>query len=331
MPTKDYEQPYDGYIDNDFYEINCNWLHKTYGTHELNWYIQERNHQWYDTYFAKKAVQDHQAKNNCRLGTVCLEYMEEQGWIDNSYTIFDPMCGIASLLIVAALKGYDGYGVELEELYYNDMVGYDFIDETMPLFGTTTTRIQGNLEAFKYATEEIKGIGNIRVRLGDSRQLTAMQTSAGWPMNHEAPEHLAVISSPPYMALTEQTEKQAATISDYSGHKEHHYGDNNPATLVGGKYRREMEKIYSQLYKVLQVGAHICLLTRNCLSDGKLVVLDKITIVSMERAGFTYIETKRASLPDISFLKRNNWNKHFKDKKLPLIDWEECMFYVKER
>ena len=326
MSTKDYEQPYEGYIKNDFYEINCNWLQKTYGDHKLDWYIAERNHQWYSNYFSKKATQDHQAKNNCRLGTICLEYMEEQGWIDNYRPILDPMCGIASLLIVAALKGYDGYGVELEELYYQDMVGYDEMIESddgmMALLAGTRVHVQGNLESFRKATEGMKGVGDIMVGNHDSRNLEVLQWIPKFDAN--------VISSPPYMALTEQTKEQAATVSEYSGHKEHHYGDNNPATLVGSKYRREMEKIYTQLYKVLQVGAHVCLLTRNCLSDGKLVVLDKMTITSMERAGFTYIETKRATLPDISFLKRNNWIKHFKDKKLPLIDWEECTFYVKE-
>jgi hypothetical protein len=328
MPTKDYETPYSGYIENDFYETNRNWLFKTYGTHELDWYIQQRNHEWYDTYFAKKAVQDHQAKNNCRLGTVCLEYMEEQGWIDSSCTILDPMCGIASLLIVAAIKGYDGCGVELEELYYNDMIGYDIPiseDDDMGLLIGHTAHVQGNLEAFRKATEGINGIGDIRVYNYDSRKLGTA------PIAIQTHTKYNVISSPPYMALTEQTKEQAATVSEYSGHKEHHYGKNNPATLVGTRYRREMEKIYTQLYSVLQVGAHVCLLTRNCISEGKLVVLDKMTISSMERAGFTYIETKRASLPDISFLKRNNWIKHFKDKKLPLIDWEECTFYVKEK
>lgn len=325
MPTKDYETPYSGYIDNDFYNINAGWLGKTYNISKLDWYIQERNHQWYDTYFAKKAIQDHQAKNNCRLGTICLEYMEEQGWLKPDDIIFDPMCGIASLLIISALRGYDCLGCELEELYYKDMIGYDIPiseDDDMGLLIGHVAHVQGNLEAFRKATERIKGVGDIQAIHHDSRSLG--------PPEVPIPANANVISSPPYMALTEQTKEQAATVSEYSGHKEHIYSENNPATLVGNKYRREMEKIYTQLYKVLQVGAYVCLLTRNCLSNGRLVVLDKMTISSMERAGFTYIETKRASLPDISFLKRNNWLKHFKNKKLPLIDWEECTFYRKD-
>jgi len=327
MATKDYEAPYSGYVNNYFYDINTRWLGKTYNISKLDWYISERNHQWHNTYFAKKATQDHQAKNNCRLGTICLEYMEEQGWISKQQSILDPMCGIASLLIVAALKGYDCIGIELEELYCNDMVGYDVpitSDDDMDLLIGHIAHVQGNLEAFREATKSMKGIGDIRVYNYDSRQLVNA------PFDIQT-KNLNVISSPPYMALTEQNEDQASTIDGYTGHKEHFYSDNNPATLVGIKYRREMEKVYSQLYKVLQVGAYVCLLTRNCLSDGKLVVLDKMTISSMERSGFTYIETKRATLPDISFLKRHSWLKYFKDQKLPLIDWEECTFYRKDR
>ena len=49
----------------------------------------------------------------------------------------------------------------------------------------------------------------------------------------------------------------------------------------------------------------------------------------MQQAGFEYLETKRAALPDISFLKNINWKKYFKDEWLPLVDWEEITFYTK--
>lgn len=325
--TKDYTEPYPGYMDNDFIEINRKWREKTYGTPDLDWYIDENNRQWHQTYFARKAVMDHQAKNNCRLAMVCLEYMESKGWLKEGDTILDPMCGIASLLIVASLRGYNCIGVELEEIYYNDMIGYDkkVESDSDDLFANQIDRIQGNLEQFGRATNGVKGVGKIRVFNYDSRKLDIA------PFPIETTQNMFnVISSPPYMAATEQTAKQASTVSAYSGHKEHVYTSGNPALLDGSQYRREMNKIYTALYNVLMGGSHVCLLTRNCLQQGKLTVLDKITISEMERAGFTYLETKRASLPDISFLKRNNWNKHFKKNNLPLIDWEEVTFYIKE-
>ena len=123
--------------------------------------------------------------------------------------------------------------------------------------------------------------------------------------------------------------QQAKHLEDYTGHKSHEYSNNNIARLGDSKYNREMQKVYNSLYGILAKQSYVCLITRNFIQEKRVVFLDKLTIKLMERAGFEYLTTKRASLPEISFLKRVNWEKHFKKKGLPLIDWEEATFYVK--
>lgn len=425
-----YSVPYRGYQDNDFYEINRKWRRRIYAREELDWYIKERNQGWHETYFSRQAVKDHQAKGNCRFAMLCLEYMESQGWLQDNDLILDPMCGIGSFLIVAALKGYSCIGVELELRYYNNMIGYNEIIREESLFCGIPVHVEGSLEAFRKATDWKADVGSISVVNHDARnlqgvilkfpenstykdrlntvlcsppygnrfsdetqQLSSRKNHKGYvefndvdwserkqyskdsdnigndkikvicsppygtdaksvTSGHEdyngidwdgrdnasnrsddniGKNKIKVICSPPYTSGTEASHAQATTVKEYTGQKAHVYSDNSIAVLdSGAAYNREMRKVYKSLYSVLGSGSHVCLITRNFIQQKKVVFLDELTVRLMQSAEFTYLETKRASLPNISFFKRNNWQKFFAKKGLPLIDWEEATFYVKE-
>ena len=147
---------------------------KTYMPQDFyNWIVTERNKSWHQTYFAPKAVKDHQAKNNCKFGMHIIDYMEKHGWLQPGDSILDPMCGIGTYLILAALRGYNSVGVELEDTFFNDMVGYEerSIDLEDGLFSNLPKHIEGSLERFNRLTASVKKVGFAFAIQGDARNL----------------------------------------------------------------------------------------------------------------------------------------------------------------
>lgn len=356
---------------------------ETMGEDLYDWIIEDRNREWHDVYFTRPAIRHHQAKGSCPLVWRVLEYMEEQHWLREGDVIFDPMCGIGSFLIVAAVKGYDGIGVELEDTFCQDMVGYDTIplgEDT--LFASVPGHVEGQIEKFKRVTKGWDRIGNWRVIQGDARKLQELWGTlcakvvcsppygnrlrdAGqqfgsdkgrddrktWKELEEELEgsynkqysldpnnignaKIKVVSSPPYSRTTEHSKSQIDYLPEVKrpGHKGFEYANKkNVALLKDSAYSKEMLKVYRSLYSVLAPGAYVALITRNFIQKRKVVMLDELTIRLMERAGFGYLETKRAQLPDVSFFKNSNYLKYHKKWGLPLIDWEEISFFKKVR
>ena len=97
-----------------------------------------------------------------------------------------------------------------------------------------------------------------------------------------------------------------------------------------GPYDTEMGKVYKAMYNTVGIGSPVVLLTRNFIQEGKMVLLDELTQLLMHKAGFTYQFTKRAELPEISMFKYMNWHNYHREKRLPLVTWEEATFYLKE-
>lgn len=395
-----YDDPYDDYLKKPFYEINRSYHQRK--NQSIDWYIPERNQIWHQTYFAKQAVKDHQAKGNCRFAMLCMEYMEDQGWLQPNDIILDPMCGIGSFNMMAALRGYDSIGVELEKVYYDDMMGFERPEEDIligaptegthfNLFAGIDTHIEGSIEKFRKATAGIKGVGMIQIVQHDARDLLfklselkllcditndsihilnsppygnrltdEMQKTGSNVGRKHRPDYkdtkfadrkqysldpanignsklvlsdnskINVLNSPPYTSGTEQNKDQAKYL-DQTGHKEHIYDNpDNIARLEASAYAVEMLKVYKSIYSVLSSGSYVCLITRNFIQKGEIIYLDKLTKSLMRTTGFKYLTTKRAALPEVSCLKITNWNKFFKSRGLPLIDWEEATFYMKE-
>jgi len=338
----------------------------------IDWPNCQRNYEWHDKFFAPKALRDHQAKGNCDSAALTLDYMVERGWLSEGDLILDPMCGIGSFLIVAALKGYDCIGVELEENFIKDMEGYDsIVDDYDDMFFMSKTHVEGNLEHFRRVTDGLPNVGSIRVFQGDARQLSMMDFSASAVLcsppygnrlkaarqqiagrinrdtridfsemyGSEAsysddPKNIGnakikVLCSPPYNHGEHSEAKIDSIPDEITGMRVHEYlNPSNIANIDGSsKYNHEMLKVYNSLYTFLAPGAVVALVTRNFIQDKKVVRLDSLTIRLMERAGFMYLETKRANNPEVSFFRQINHNKIFKKYGLPLIDWEEITFY----
>lgn len=366
--------------------FNENWLNEQ--NIKIDWIIKERNKYWHDTYFTKRAARAHQAKGNCRFVMNCVEELERQGWINPGDLLLDPMCGIASFLIVGALKGYNGVGIELEEKFYDLMVGFEEhidIDNDNDLFSSYINKqhIEGNVEKFHRLTNTVPSVGDILILNGDARydtdkaiealaldgknkiyavssppygnrlsdvtQAAAANDGRTWEELEEESDgrrqysndpanigthRIAIISSPPYSRSTEHDAKQIEALPEekVGGHKGFQYQNRkNIALLKIGPYEIEMLKVYKALYRTVGIGSPVVLLTRNFIQEGKMVLLDVLTEMLMMEAGFSYKFTKRAELPEISMFKYMNWNNHHREKKLPLVTWEEATFYLKER
>lgn len=409
--------------------FNANWMNEQ--NIQIDWHITERNKHWHDTYFTRRSVKDHQAKGNCRFVYCCIEELEHQEWIDPGDLVFDPMCGIGSFLVVAALKGYNGVGIELEERFCKDMLGWDdnvTVDDELDFFVgiSTVQHTEGNIEKFHKLTAEIPSVGRIAIINGDARRAHELlpsnnlrldskgkvyvlcsppygnrlrdvmqeasaddkldwskidtdhdrqysnnndnigthkivtissppysssteiggqhkdtdpnsflnrRKSVHYSEDNIARNRLAIVSSPPYSRSTEHNASQIDALPDekVGGHKGFCYTNRkNIALLKIGQYDIAMLNVYKSLYKAVGIGSPVVLLTRNFIQEGKIVLLDELTIGLMEKAGFTYKFTKRAELPEISMFKYMNWNNCHREKELPLITWEEATFYLKE-
>lgn len=419
-------------MDETYQEFNKRWLRNN--RIEIDWEIAERNSSWHRTYFTRRAISDHQAKGNCRLATMAIEEMEQQGWLIKRDVILDPMCGIGSFLIVAALRNYNAVGIELEDRFYKDMVGFheqlDVPSDDLLAGVSSSQHIEGTIEYFHKITEGTNK-GKIRVIHGDARNTDEIMErvklnsfgrlgvvcsppygnrlsdetqkysgndertfaeleadsdgrrqysndpdnigtnriavissppysrateiggkskdpdpnsyfqrmqkktagySTGKATNQRFATKVGVLCSPPYSRSTEHSEDQIAALpgEKVHGHKAFMYADvANIATLKLGSYDVEMKKVYKAVYRALQSGAPVALITRNFIQKGRIVLLDELTKRLMGYAGFNYQFTRRANLPDISMFKHINWRKKHRHKNLPLITWEEVTFYLK--
>jgi len=307
-----------------------------------------------------------------------LDYMALRGWLEPDDIILDPMCGIGSFLIVAAMKGHNCIGVELEENFIDLMEGYDTVVND-DMIGKRVDHVLGNLEKFRRVTKVLPHVGSIKVFQGDARKLhftdftifppdavicsppygnrlrdaaaqfgskdditwSKMEAEVKGSYNKQYslnPKNIGnakikVVCSPPYHH-GEHSEKKIASIKKHEereqghGMKAHSYvSESNIANIAtDSKYSYEMLKVYKSLYQFLADGAVVALVTRNFIQKKKVVMLDKLTIRLMERAGFMYLETKRARNPEVSFFRQIN-HKTLKKYGLPLIDWEEITFY----
>lgn len=301
-------------------------------TDEYDWVVTERNTTtWYPTFFTKEEVSLHQAKGNMAACKNYIEYMESKGWLKPGDVILDPMCGIGSYLRMAALKGYSCFGIELEDRFIEAMEGYDIY---FNLGDTETNHVEGGLEKFRRVTRGLPNVGGIMVVQGDARYL-------------EHPTDIAnvVICSPPYGNKFRDINQQLGSASDISWkdlekvdrdtrYVQYSSDPNNIGNCKltfneNNAYSKEMLKVYKSMYNVLSNGSYVCLITKDFISQKKVVKLSLETIRLMAKAGFKFLERKTTKLPEASFLMRTNWQRHYKDIGLPLIDWEDTTFYVK--
>ena len=174
------------------------WVKVTDPDTEFDWVITEKNStSWHRIFFTPSETKLHQAKGSCSMIMKVIEYMEEQGWLKKGDVILDPMCGIASFLRMAALKGYDCMGIELEQSFIDVMEGIDH--KTVHSF---KFRTEGGLEKFRSVTKGLKNIGQIIISQGDARELEKvippMYFDCMPPEFEYGKSKVATICSPPY-------------------------------------------------------------------------------------------------------------------------------------
>lgn len=291
----------------------------------IDWTITDSNHKWYELFFTPKSLSDHQAKNSCDLFMRIIDYFEEHEWISKGQTMLDPMCGIGSFLMMGALRGYNTIGVEIEEIFYQDMMGYDRTEEHPDdLFFGETSHEQGNIDKFYAVTKDVKNIGNIEVYNGDSRGINSF-------IGKDFADFC--VFSPPYTRTAEHSEKQIEALPDKVKGKPFQYKSKYNLALMNyksGDFSYYFGKIATQLYFALHVGSHVAIITRDFIEEGSVISMENMMIDLMIHKGFEHIETKIADLPHVSFFKWNNWLKMHRPKLLPLITWEHVTIFKRK-
>ena len=292
----------------------------------VEWDVVEDNYQWHETFFSPQALRDHQAKGICPLYWKIFEYAERIGILDRNDTIFDPMCGIGTTLILANLKGYASIGNELEYKYYRDMMGYEIEHEFDPsyLFGNSIihAHVDGNIEAFLKKTERY--FHPIYVINKDDSKLTVDDVGV-------YSGKLVVITSPPYNRTAEHDQKQVDSMSKngYSGGRPAGYEDpNNIAMMKDKDYQRAMRKVWGNMAN-LNV-AYIITVTRDHIDKGRVYYLSRITASLIKYSGYIKVAHVKAKIPYMSIFKRINYENHHKAKGLPLIDYEDVQFFIRK-
>jgi hypothetical protein len=289
------------------------------------WSVTETNSQWHESFFSRQALDDHQAKGICPLYWHIIDHLEFAGILEKGDTIFDPMCGIGTTMIISNLKGYASIGNELEYKYYRDMVGYDGEHELDLLNTTKTVRfhIDGNIESF------LKKTGRYRYQIHlinkDAKELTKDDLE-------EYGGKLIVVTSPPYNRTAEHDQGQVDSINNEKydmnvGHLKPAGYENpkNIAMLKDQAYKVAMHKVWANISK-LDV-THIVTVTRDHIDKGAVYKLASITDWAVTTSGYEKIGHIQAKIPYLSVFKIINHRNFHKAKGLPLIDYEDVQIF----
>lgn len=318
------------------------------------WTVINDAQSWYDTYFARQARDDHQAKGFPNLYMQIMKYLLDNNIKPDKHVILDPMCGIGTTLILANLHGFDSIGIELEEIYYKDMIGFESVSipEEDELFAGKPTKvhIDGNIERFLKVTgkhNEIFSNGNYTAYWNDRRPIIQIfnTNSAGESMpdivkgNAKWSGYPVVVTSPPYMRTSEHNETQVASLtkSMSKNDKPKNHGlkaftyqnrANIALTVDPNLYQRILTNLYGNCIKL---GTEMFILvTRDFIVDGRVVNLWGLNQRAMRDNGFELVDHIQAKLPFKSLFRIIQQKKHDK-KGLPDIDYEDvCVYKRKE-
>jgi hypothetical protein len=300
--------------------------------------------QWWDSFFAPQGLYDHTAKGFPNLYHQIFQHLISRYNINpEEHIILDPMCGIGTTLILSNINKFDCIGVELEEVYYKDMIGF-VKEEVIDMFGVQTPvkkKVMGTIENYLKVTGRglswsslDKSItynthfGKVEIHNNDS---TSSFYKNGLLGNID--KKIVVITSPPYTRISEHDQKQIDSMpADIrGGFRPAGYKDpNNIAMMMPFEYREAMSKIYKNLYNL---GVELMVLvTRDFILEGeqfKLGMHNK-SCAEFPAPKFELVETLKAKLPMLTFFTRVNHEKHHKAKGLQMIDYEDIMIYKRK-
>jgi hypothetical protein len=321
---------------------------------QYDFIVENDAQSWWDSFFAHQGLMDHTAKGFPNLYHQIFQYMINKYNLNpDEHIIFDPMAGIGTTLILSNINKFNCIGVELEEVYFKDMIGY-VKEEVIDMFGVQTPvkkKIMGTVENYLQVTgrfDDKKEYGNFvfgkdcfiryKTKFGD---ITIFNNDSTNGLFYESlgslimpkDKKIVVITSPPYTRISEHDQKQIDSMPENirGGFRPAGYKDpNNIAMMMPYEYRNAMSKIYKNLY---DLGVELMVLvTRDFILGGeqfKLGMHNK-SCAEFPAPKFELVESLKAKLPMLTFFTRVNHEKHHKAKGLPMIDWEDIMIYQRK-
>jgi len=252
----------------------------------------------YGIYFSKESHK-HPATMNVELAE----------WVINKYTqknwnICDPMAGIGTVPIVAALNERNCVAFDIEERY---------VKEIMNNYNNVTTTC-------------LTPVGKVLAWQADTRELKNLSS---WPMRFDF-----LFFSPPYLPdkpgrkKTRYQEDEERGFSQGEGCFRYHYSDNemnigNPRSY--DEYKQLMQQVYLSCHAILNDYKKMVLITKNGVRNGKVVSLDTDTIKMCQAAGFNLISRYWFKVQQPSFFFIENVRKWY--AKFPEMEYHPYSVY----
>ena len=255
---------------------------------ELEWSNCYGSEVKFGRFFDKETLK-HPAKMSFHLLERIFQHLEKNMLIDSDSVIVDFMSGTGRTSLIAALRGYRAWNIELEQQYI-DMQKQN-----------------------KSKLEQTIGPTDISITSGDARNLFAL----GWNRKYSQ-KKLAGIISPPYedaeipqfdadlrKALhsdkgkrsIDEMQKKRAELRATQGWEGYNVSNsNNVGNLKKDEYRDAMIKIYSQAC-ALKISP-LVIVTKNPTRNGELVDLASNTVDYLKMAGYKIADYHRSRLFD---------------------------------
>src|SRR6266536_719789 len=176
--------------------------------------------------------------------------------------VVDPMCGIGTTLVEAAILGRRSVGVELEPRWA------DLARKNLALA----------------LPAEHAGLGEVRT--GDARHLPQLLADLAGTVD-------LVATSPPYACTPGMIDKAAWRRGGALARRDTENYSTDPANLGharGAAYLAEMATVYAGCLQVLRPGGLLGTVTRNLRRQGRVFDLAAATVTLAEQAGYQYLQ-----------------------------------------
>lgn len=203
-------------------------------------------------------AQPHPTKNNVNLVEYLVKKLTNPG-----ETILDPFAGTGSTGVIAALHSRNAILVEIE-----------------PVFCQWIAEAAKRVEVMSTISHK----GWIKIVCGDSTKLTKLLSDHG--VNDIVD---AMITSPPYTnrAADHRVSKYRKGGLFPEEKLDYKPSNGNLETIPWDKYIVSLQKVYSEVYKVLRPGGIVAVIVKPFYRDGKVVDLPYYTWLTLKATGYT--------------------------------------------
>ena len=278
----------------------------------------------------------HPAKGHIGLWQEIIERYTKEGNL-----ILDPMSGIGTTL-VAALMGRNVICVELEQHFVepmkaswekmrqHPMLGYE-IGKVLILRGDAKAlplnRADCVVSSPPYEGSLTEGQDGIDDTKWTNKSVTSKASARSIVHGYTRPVD-AVVSSPPYGGAEKRDKSpyqdgRVAVMMSRS-YRSGVYSTENIGNQKGDAYWSEMEKVYSEAWRVLKPGGIMALVLGNFVRDGKIIDLIGQTVILCEQLGFERFDQWQRKKWALNF-----WRILQARKGGPVIDSEDIVAFRK--